>query len=155
MCIRDRDTPEEVGLYPDGADAPPKSEQGVEEVSMTIGQVLKQKKSWIMIVNYGVYQFIINCCMASMVVWFTHLAVTYADVVAAGPLGGQFAGMGGLEGQGAMVLFVGQATKWLSVGAIAGIGMSFIFGVIDDKLGKMCIRDRAPGARGQPCGRPP
>ena len=130
-----RDTPEEVGLYPDGADAPPKSEQGVEEVSMTIGQVLKQKKSWIMIVNYGVYQFIINCCMASMVVWFTHLAVTYADVVAAGPLGGQFAGMGGLEGQGAMVLFVGQATKWLSVGAIAGIGMSFIFGVIDDKLG--------------------
>ncbi len=34
-----------------------------------------------------------------------------------------------------MVLFVGQATKWLSLGAIIGIPMSFVFGVIDDKLG--------------------
>ena len=129
-----KDTPEQVGLYPDGADTAPKSE-GAEEVKMSIGDVLKQKKSWIMIINYGAYQYIINCCMASMVAWFTFLVITNADAVAAGPMGGMFMGMGGLEGAGAMVLFVGQAVKWLSVGAIAGIGMSFIFGVIDDKLG--------------------
>ena len=44
-------------------------------------------------------------------------------------------GMGGLQGAGVMALFVGQAVKWLAVGAILGIPMSFIFGVIDDKLG--------------------
>ena len=130
-----RDTPEEVGLYPDGADHPPVSEAENDEVHLTVGQVLSQKKSWIMIMNYGVYQFIINCCMASMVAWFTHLAVVNVDAVMAGPLGGQFMGMGGLEGSGAMVLFVGQATKWLSVGALLGIPMSFVFGIIDDKLG--------------------
>ncbi len=130
-----RDTPEEVGLYPDGADHPPVSESNVEEVNLTIGQVLSQKKSWIMIMNYGVYQFIINCCMASMVAWFTHLVVTNVDAISAGPMGGMFMGMGGLEGAGPMVLFVGQAVKWLSVGAILGIPMSFIFGVIDDKFG--------------------
>ena len=123
-----RDYPEDVGLFPDGADTAPKSEAS-DEVKLTVGQVLSMKKSWIMIVNYGVYQFIINCCMASMVAWFVHLALTYSDVIAAGPLGGA---MGQL---GPMVLFLGQAAKWLSVGAIVGIPMSFIFGVIDDKLG--------------------
>lgn len=123
-----RDYPEDVGLFPDGADTAPKSEAG-DEVKLTVGQVLSMKKSWIMIINYGVYQFIINCCMASMVAWFVHLALTYSDVIAAGPLGGA---MGQL---GPMVLFLGQAAKWLSVGAIVGIPMSFIFGVIDDKLG--------------------
>jgi len=123
-----RDYPEDVGLYPDGADAPPKSE-AEEEVKLTIGQVLSQKKSWIMIVNYGVFQFIINACMASMVAWFVHLTLTYSDVIAAGPLAEAFVQFG------PMTLFLGQAAKWLSVGAILGIPMSFIFGVIDDKLG--------------------
>ena len=138
-----RDTPEEVGLYPDGADHPPVSEANAEEeVNLTIGQVLSQKKSWIMIVNYGVFQFIINCCMASMVAWFTHLAMTNMDVIAASDLPNQVAaamnmpnGEVALGALGPMILFVGQATKWLSIGAILGIPMSFIFGVIDDKLG--------------------
>ena len=34
-----------------------------------------------------------------------------------------------------MVLFVEQAAIWLSVGAILGIPISFLFGVIDDKFG--------------------
>ena len=123
-----RDAPEDVGLYPDGADHPPKSETE-EETKLSIGDVLKMKKSWIMIVNYGVYQFIINCCMASMVVWFTRLAIINADVIAAGPLAGPYAQMG------PMVLFLAQATKWLSVGALVGILTSFLFGVIDDKCG--------------------
>ena len=134
-CCLLRDFPEDVGLFPDGADTAPKSEANNDEVNLTVGQVLKMKKSWIMIVNFGIYQFIINACMASMVAWFTHLVVTNVDTVAAGAMGGMFAGMGGMEGAGVMVLFVGQATKWLSLGAIIGIPMSFIFGVIDDKLG--------------------
>ena len=134
-CCLLRDFPEDVGLFPDGADTAPKSEANNDEVNLTVGQVLKMKKSWIMIVNFGIYQFIINACMASMVAWFTHLVVTNVDTVAAGAMGGMFAGMGGMEGAGVMVLFVGQATKWLSLGAIIGIPMSFVFGVIDDKLG--------------------
>lgn len=130
-----RDTPEEVGLFPDGADHAPKSEHEGEDVNLTVGQVLGQKKSWLMICNYGAFTFVINACMGSMVVWFVHLCVTNADKIAAGPMGGMFQGMGGLEGAGAMVLFAGQAAKWLGVGAVLGIPMSFIFGVIDDKLG--------------------
>ena len=137
-----RDTPEEVGLYPDGADHPPISEAGEKEVNLTVGQVLSQKKSWIMIINYGVYQFIINCCMASMVLWFTTLAMQNMDTIAAGPLPEMVAkamdmpnGEVALGALGPMILFVGQATRWLSIGAILGIPMSFIFGVIDDKLG--------------------
>ncbi len=129
-----RDYPEDVGLYPDGSETAPKSEAD-DSVNLSIGQVLSMKKSWIMIINFGIYQFIINACMASMVAWFTHLAVTNIDVVSTGALAEAFTQMGGLEGAGAMVLFVGQATKWLSVGAILGIPMSFLFGVIDDKLG--------------------
>lgn len=129
-----RDTPEEVGLFPDGADHAPKSEGG-DEVQLSVGEVLKQKKSWILICNYGAFQFVINACMGSMVVWFITLCMTNLDKVLAGPMAGAFAGMGGLEGAGAMVLFLGQATTWLSLGVLIGIGMSFIFGVIDDKLG--------------------
>lgn len=131
-----KDTPEEAGLYPDGADHAPKSEtEGSVEETATLGEVLKNSKTWVMIINFGCFNFIINACMASMVAWFSYLVVSNVDMVAAGAMGGMFQGMGGLEGAGAMALFVGQATKWLSVGAILGIPMSFIFGVIDDKLG--------------------
>lgn len=129
-----RDTPEEVGLFPDGADHAPKSEAG-DEIQLSVGEVLKQKKSWILICNFGAFQFVINACMGSMVVWFVNLCVTNVDKIQAGAMGGMFMGMGGLEGAGAMVLFVGQAVKWLTVGVLIGIVMSFVFGVIDDKLG--------------------
>ena len=136
-----KDTPESVGLYPDGSDTAPKSEAD-DSINLTIGQVLKQKKSWIMIINYGAYQYIINACMASMVAWFTKLALLNMDKIASsGTADAIAASMGMPNGEvaigalGPMILFVGMATKWLSVGAILGIPMSFIFGVIDDKLG--------------------
>jgi MFS transporter, OFA family, oxalate/formate antiporter len=133
-----KDTPEQAGLYPDGADHPPVSEaSATDEVHLTVGQVLSQAKAWWLIISYGVFQYIINACMASMVAWFTYLAVTNVDLVSAGPMAELFNNLGGLEGQGAMVLFIGQATKWLSVGAILGIPVSFLFGVIDDKLGSV------------------
>ena len=136
-----KDTPESVGLFPDGSDTAPKSEAD-DSVNLTIGQVLKQKKSWIMIINYGAYQYIINACMASMVAWFTKLALDNMELIASsGTADAIAASMGMPNGEvaigalGPMILFVGMATKWLSVGAILGIPMSFIFGVIDDKLG--------------------
>ena len=129
-----RDKPEDVGLFPDGADHPPLSEQEPEE-KLTVRQILSMKKSWLMICNYGAYQFIVITCMASLAAWFTWLCVNNAEVVAAGPLGGLFAELGGLKGTGASTLFIGQATKWLSVGAVLGIPMSFLFGWINDKLG--------------------
>ena len=132
-----KDTPEEVGLHPDGTDHAPKSEENVEEEHLTVRQVLSKAKAWWLIISYGVFQYIINACMASMVVWFTYLVVSNADAVAAGAMGAAFAEMGGLEGQGAMVLFVNQATRWLSVGALAGIVTSFLFGVLDDKIGSV------------------
>ncbi len=129
-----RDKPEDVGLFPDGADLPPVSER-TEEEPLTVRQVLRMKKSWLLICNYGAYQFIVITCMASLAAWFTYLCVTNAEVVSAGALGQLFSELGGLKGTGASTLFIGQATKWLSVGAILGIPMSFIFGLINDKLG--------------------
>ena len=105
-----RDTPEEVGLYPDGADHAPLSEDNADadEIHMTVKQVLSEKRAWLLIVSYGAFQFIINCCMSSM-------AIRYIS-------------LGGLEVWLA-------ATKWLSVGAILGIFMSYVFGWLDDKYG--------------------
>lgn len=129
-----RDKPEDVGLFPDGAAHAPISEATREE-HLSVRQVLSMKKSWLMICNYGAYQFIVITCMSSLAAWFTYLCVTNADVVATGKLGALFMELGGLKGTGASTLFIGQATKWLSVGAILGIPMSFVFGTINDKLG--------------------
>ena len=125
-----KDYPEQAGLYPDGAANPPKSEEGASEVHLTAKQVLTQKKSWMLIINFGAFQFVINCCMASMVVWFMYLCTSNMDAVAAA------AGDNPLfAATGPMYLFVGYAAQWLAVGAGLGIAMSFVFGVIDDKLG--------------------
>ncbi len=123
-----RDYPEDVGLHPDGSAEKPKSE-AVEEVKLSVGQVLKQGKTWIMVCNYGAYQFVINACMASMAAWFISLYAANADAVAAGSMAGAIASLG------SNTLWLGQAVRWLSVGAILGIPMSFLFGVIDDNFG--------------------
>ena len=103
-----RDTPEEVGLYPDGADHAPVSENDEPEIHLTVGQVLSEKRAWLLIVSYGCFQFIINACMSSM-------AVRYMS-------------LGGLD------VWL-EATTWLAVGAGGGILMSYVFGWIDDKFG--------------------
>lgn len=104
-----KDTPEEAGLYPDGADHAPLSETN-DEVKLTVGQVVKDKKAWLLIVSFGAFQFIINACMGSM-------AVRYMS-------------LGGIE------VWL-TAVKWLSMGAILGIPMSYVFGFLDDKFGSV------------------
>ena len=135
-----RNTPESVGLYPDGANTAPKSE-AIEEVRLSIGQVLKQKKAWQLIISFGIFQYIIVCAMASMTTWFMQLAADNADLVAqfAASSESLAATYAGLEagGQTTMFLFVAQAAKWLSVGAILGIPMSYVFGMLDDKIGSV------------------
>lgn len=105
-----KDRPEDAGLYPDGADHAPKSEE-TEEVQLTVGQVLRQKKAWLLIVSFGAFQFIINACMGSM-------AIRYIT-------------LGGPD------LWVGTAVGYLAIGAILGIPMSYVFGFLDDKFGSV------------------
>ena len=123
ICVRFflKDTPEEVGLYPDGADHAPISESNVDEIHLTVKQVLSEKRAWILIVSYGAFQFIINCCMSSMAIRFMSLDPELMALRAAG-----------LDGPPTVWL---GALKWLSVGAVLGIFMSYVFGWIDDKFG--------------------
>ncbi|SDB15779.1 MFS transporter [Eubacterium oxidoreducens] len=108
-----RDTPEDVGCYPDGFDHAPVSEK-IDEVKLTVRQVLSQKKGWQLIIAFGAFQFIINACMGSM-------AARYIA----------------LGGGDPTVAWVGVATKWLAVGAVLGIPMSYVFGFLDDKFGSI------------------
>lgn len=104
-----KDTPEEAGLYPDGADHAPTSE-AMEEVKLSIGQILRQGKAWKLIISFGAFQFTIAACMGSMAVYYMSL--------------------GGPE------VWL-SAVKWLAMGAILGIPVSYVFGFIDDKLGSV------------------
>ncbi len=112
-----KDTPEEVGLYPDGADTAPISEAQDDGIPMTVKQILSEKRAWLLIISFGAFQFIINCCMSSMAARFMSLDPAFQAGLTPAP-------------------FVWlDATKWLSVGAILGIFMSYVFGWIDDKFG--------------------
>lgn len=112
-----KDTPEEVGLYPDGADTAPISEAQEEETHLTVKQVLSEKRAWLLIISFGAFQFIINCCMSSMAARFMSLDPAFLSGASPAP-----------------TVWL-AATKWLSVGAILGIFMSYVFGWIDDKFG--------------------
>jgi OFA family oxalate/formate antiporter-like MFS transporter len=110
-----KDYPEDAGLHPDGNAEALKSEADGDEIQLSVGQVLKMGKAWQLIIAYGIFTFIINACMGSMAVRFQVIAPN---------------GMGDLS-----VWLV--AVKWLGMGAILGIPMSYIFGIFDDKLGSV------------------
>lgn len=110
-----RDTPEDSGLYPDGADHRPLSEEGETGEPITVRQLLSETRAWQLIISYGIMQFVIVAMMAYMAVRYISLS-TPEDVPN---------------------LFVSQALIWLSVGAASGIPMSYVIGWIDDKLGSI------------------
>lgn len=110
VAVAIKDTPEDAGLYPDGADHPLKSEGAGEEVKLTIKDILSTKKGWQVIISFGALTFIINACMGSM-------AMRYITL-----------------GGGEPTIWL-QAVKYLSIGALLGIPMSYVFGLIDDKVG--------------------
>ncbi len=115
VAVGVKDTPEDAGLYPDGADHPPVSETGAnDEVQLTVKEVLKMKKSWMLITSFGAFQFIISACMGSMAVYFMWLSGTMDPTVYWVP-----------------------ATKFLAMGAALGIPMSYVFGFLDDKFGSV------------------
>ncbi len=110
-----KDTPEEAGLFPDGADAAPASESNDQGEPITIKQLLSESRAWKLIISYGILQFVIVCMMAYMAVRYISLG-TPQDVPN---------------------MFVTKALKWLSIGAAAGIPMSYVLGWIDDKVGSI------------------
>ena len=114
VAVAMKDTPEEAGLYPDGADHPPVSEAGEAEVKLTLKDILTSAKGWKVIISFGALTFIINACMGSMAVRYISLAPAGAENPA--------------------VVWL-QALTYLSIGAILGIPMSYVFGLIDDKFG--------------------
>lgn len=108
------DTPESVGLYPDGSEHMPVSEKKEEE-HLTLKQILSEKRAWQLIISYGILQFVITAMMGYMAVRYISLS---------GP-------------EDVPNLFVSKALMWLSIGAAAGIPMSYVIGWFDDKLGSI------------------
>lgn len=102
-----RDRPEDAGLYPNGAAQPPASERRGGP-GLTTGQVLKRRQTWLVIVAYGAFLSVSAACMGSMAL--------------------RFMALGGAE------VWL-DATKWLALGAILGIPMSYLFGVANDRHG--------------------
>ncbi len=106
MAIFYKDTPEQCGLYPDGALTPPPAAKVDTKPTMTIGQVLKRGDSWLVIISFGILYFGITCITAYFVTAMTIKGVPASTYLPA-----------------------------LSIGAIVGIPLSFLLGVIDDKWG--------------------
>ncbi len=110
-----KDTPEEAGLFPDGSLTPPRSEAAGADNSISVSQLLSESRAWKLIISYGILQFVIMAMMSYMAVRYISLS-TPEDVPN---------------------LFVSKALVWLSIGAAAGIPMSYVLGWIDDKLGSI------------------
>lgn len=111
LCLKDK--PEDIGLYPDGADHPPLSEGDGEDEDVSLKEILTSKVAWQLIISYGFMQFVINAMMAYMVARYMMLNTNPENPMA----------------------LWGQAVGYLSVGAALGIPMSYVLGWIDDKLG--------------------
>ncbi len=106
-----KDDPEHAGLFPDGADHKPVSEEKEAE-EVTLKEILTAKKAWQLIISYGIMQFVIVAMMAYMFERYKQLG-----------------------GGDPTVLWAPKAVTYLSIGAALGIPMSFVLGWIDDKLG--------------------
>lgn len=100
-----KDRPEDIGLYPDGASEAPVNEDQPEN-KLRIRDVLKNPRTWMLIVSFG----IINFCNNSMTAFFVPA----------------------MQAKG---VDTGVYLSVLAIGAVVGIPISFLLGVIDDKWG--------------------
>ena len=105
-----KSTPEECGLFPDGADSLPKREEEASEI--TIKEVLKNPDTWLLTIAFGCLNWIIVGVMAF-----------YVPAMA----------MSGTDEPTYLL--------WLAVGSILGIPLSYLLGLLDDKIGtvKSCL----------------
>lgn len=105
-----RSTPEECGLFPDGADNVQKMDEQAVEIS--IKDVMKNPDTWLLTIAFGCLNWIIVAVMAFYV---TSMAMT-----------------GTTEG---------TYLLWLSIGSILGLPLSYLLGILDDKIGtiKSCL----------------
>ena len=110
-----KDTPEAMGLFPDGADHTPVSEADDAGEPITVRQLFGEVRAWQLIVSYGIMQFVIVAMMAYMAVRYISLS----------------------SPENIPNLFVSDALKYLALGAGGGIPMSFVLGWIDDKYGSI------------------
>lgn len=101
------DRPENAGLYPDGDIQPPEGEESVQP-TMKLAAFLKHPCTWLIILAFGIINFANN----SMTAFFVTSMVA-REIPAATYL------------------------PVLSIGALAGIPISYLLGVVDDKFGTM------------------
>ena len=101
-----RSDPEKVGLAPDGA--PERPEETEEGGPIATGTLFRDKRTWLLVISYGLLQFIIVAVMSYFMIRLTSLGLTQAEILG-----------------------------WLSFGAAAGIAMSYLLGWVDDKIGSI------------------
>ena len=108
MGIFLKNSPEEIGAYPDGADKPSQAlpDQQKKEPGITITALLKRADTWLLVLSFGLLVFGSGCITA----FFT------ATMIAKGVTAGYY-------------------LPALTVGAIIGMPISYILGMIDDKFG--------------------
>ncbi|MBN1624984.1 MAG: MFS transporter [Deltaproteobacteria bacterium] len=105
VAIFVKSKPEDVGLYPDGADSRPVSTTG-EIKSLPFKVVFSDSGSWLLVISYGLLQ----ACIVAMMAFY----VTRLDAVGTDPKIYYF---------------------WLSAAAIGGIPISYLLGEVDDRFG--------------------
>lgn len=105
VAIWYRDKPEDVDLYPDGELEPPVQEQ-LETPTLTIRDILLSPSAWMLIVAFGIINFGNNAMTAFFVTSMVAREVSSSVYLVA-----------------------------LSAGALVGIPMSYVLGIIDDKWG--------------------
>lgn len=105
-----KSSPEELDLFPDGADSLPAREQEVTQIS--IKDVMKNADTWLLTIGFGFLSF---CIVGVMAFYVVNMA---------------------MSGTAEPTYLL-----WLAIGSILGIPLSYLLGLLDDKVGtvKCCF----------------
>jgi MFS family permease len=105
VALAVKSTPEECGLYPDGAESEINTSSG-DMTALPFSEVFSNSGSYLLVVSFGLLQF---CIVAIMAFYVVRLAAV------------------GTEPK--VYLF------WLTVAAFMGMPISYLLGIIDDRYG--------------------